>query len=66
MDFGLFNSRLSGTFDYYIKKTDDLLISRPLPGSSGFGSTYYNQGGLDNKGVEFSLNAQIIDTKDWK
>lgn len=66
VDFGFFKSRLSGTFDYYIKKTKDLLISRPLPGSSGFGSTYYNQGGLDNKGVEFSLNAQIIDTKDWK
>lgn len=66
VDFSLFKSRLSGTFDYYIKKTKDLLISRPLPGSSGFGSTYYNQGGLDNKGVEFSLNAQIIDTKRWK
>lgn len=66
VDFGVFDSRLSGTLDIYKKRTSDLLISRPLPGSSGFGSTYYNQGDLDNKGVEFSLNARIIDTKTWK
>lgn len=66
IDFSLFKSRLSGTVDYYIKKTQDLLISRPLPGSSGFGSTYFNQGDLKNQGIEFSLNAQIVDTKDWK
>ena len=65
IDFGLFNSRLSGTLDVYMKKTDDLLILRELPGSAGFGSTYYNQGSLDNKGVEFSVNAQIIEQKDW-
>lgn len=66
IDFSLFRSRLSGTLDFYIKRTNDLLISRTLPGSAGFASTYYNQGSLDNKGVEFSLTAQIIDTKDWK
>lgn len=65
-DFSLFRSRLSGTIDFYVKRTNDLLISRNLPGSAGFASTYYNQGSLDNKGVEFSLNAQVIDTKDWK
>ena len=66
VDFSLFKSRLTGTLDFYKKKTTDLLISRPLPGSAGFKSTYYNQGDLDNKGVEFSLNAQLIDTKVWK
>lgn len=66
LDFSLLRSRLSGTFDFYVKRTNDLLISRSLPGSAGFGSTYYNQGSLDNKGVEFSLTAQVIDTKDWK
>ena len=65
-DFGLFNSRLSGALDIYQKKTTDLLISRNLPGSAGFSSTYYNQGSLNNKGVEFSLNAQIIDNSAWK
>ena len=66
LDFGLFNSRLSGTLDVYQKKTTDLLISRTLPGSAGFASTYYNQGAMKNNGVELSLNAQIIDKKDWK
>lgn len=66
VDFGLFKSRLSGTLDVYQKKTTDLLISRTLPGSAGFASTYYNQGSMKNSGVEFSLNAQIIDKKDWK
>ena len=65
-DFGLFRSRLSGTVDFYIKRTNDLLISRNLPGSAGFSSTYYNQGSLDNKGVELTLTAQIIDSRDWK
>lgn len=66
VDFSFFKSRFSGTLDYYIKKTQDLLISRPLPGSSGFASTYFNQGDMKNQGVELSLNAQVIDTKDWK
>lgn len=66
LDFGLFNSHLSGTLDIYQKKTTDLLISRNLPGSAGFSSTYYNQGSLNNKGVEFSLNAQVIDSSSWK
>ena len=66
VDFSLFKSRLSGTVDYYIKKTQDLLISKPMPGSIGFANTYFNQGDMKNQGVEFSLNAQIIDTKDWK
>ncbi len=66
LDFGFFKSRLNGTVDIYKKKTSDLLISRTLPGSAGFGSTYYNQGGLNNKGVEVSLNVQIVDRQDWK
>lgn len=66
IDFGLWNSRLSGTLDLYQKKTTDLLISRTLPGSAGFSSTYYNQGSLTNKGVEFSLKARVVESKDWK
>ncbi|MDO4164526.1 MAG: TonB-dependent receptor [Bacteroides sp.] len=66
LDFSVLKSRLSGTIDLYHKKTTDLLISRDLPGSTGFTSTYYNQGSLINKGLEVSLNAQIIDKKNWK
>lgn len=65
LDFGFLKNRISGTLDLYQKDTKDLLISRTLPGSAGFASTYYNQGGMQNRGIEFSLTAHIIDTKDW-
>ena len=44
----------------YQKKTNDLLISRSLPASSGFASVMLNQGSLKNKGVEISLNGDIL------
>lgn len=65
IDFGFLNSRITGTLDLYQKNTSDLLISRTLPGSAGFASTYYNQGDMLNRGIEFSLTAHVIDTKDW-
>jgi len=66
MDFGLFGDVLSGTIDYYRKKTKDLLVARSLPGSSGFSTTYYNEGELTNNGVELTLNANIIKKNDLK
>lgn len=65
LDFSLLGSRLSGSLDFYTKKTSDLLISRQLPGSAGFASTLYNQGGLENKGFELSLKADILKSKTW-
>lgn len=66
IDFGFFRGRLSGTVDVYQKKTKDLLISKELPASSGFTSVLVNQGSLKNKGVEVSLNADIIrNQKGW-
>lgn len=65
VDFGFFRGRLSGTVDVYQKKTTDLLISRELPASSGFASVLVNQGSLKNKGVEISLNMDVIKSKVW-
>lgn len=58
VDVGLFEDRLLLTADYYDKQTKDLLLSRPLPGSSGFGSIVENIGELENKGVEVTLSGQ--------
>ncbi len=58
IDIGLFEDRLLLTADYYNKQTRDLLLSRPLPSSSGFGSIVENIGELENKGVEFTLSGQ--------
>ncbi|MCF0194458.1 MAG: TonB-dependent receptor [Bacteroidaceae bacterium] len=66
VDFGFFNNRLNGNIDLYAKETRDLLVSRTLPGSSGFASTMYNSGNLTNKGIEFTLEGVIFDEKDFK
>ena len=65
VDFGVVKNRFRGSLDFYNKETKDLLISRILPASAGFSSIYYNSGNLLNRGVEFSLEADIIQTKDF-
>jgi hypothetical protein len=56
-DFALLNDRLGLTFDYYTKKTEDLLVSRPVPRTTGFASIWSNVGTMENKGLEASLRA---------
>lgn len=58
VDIGLFEDRLMLTVDYYNKQTKDLLLSRPLPGSSGFSSVVENIGEMENKGLEVSLTGR--------
>jgi TonB-linked SusC/RagA family outer membrane protein len=59
-DLGLFD-RLTLNFDYYYKKTFDLLLSTSLIETSGFSSETMNCGELENKGWEFTVDAKIID-----
>ena len=61
LDFTLLGGRLSGTFEYYIQKTSDLLQSVNLPSTSGVSSYVGNVGKSENKGVEFTLNGTILD-----
>lgn len=65
IDLGLFNDRISATFDYYYKKTRDLLASIPVPPSSGYSSQSANIGSLQNKGIEISVNAHIINSTNF-
>jgi TonB-linked SusC/RagA family outer membrane protein len=60
-DFSLFNNRLSGTFEYYVTNTKDILLSVALPSTSGVGSYMENIGETQNKGFELSLNGTILD-----
>lgn len=60
LDFGFFNNRLTGEFDYYHKKTTDLLLYRTLPSTSGFTGVWSNVGALENKGIEFSLHSNNL------
>jgi len=63
LDFSLFNGRLSGSFEYYIQKTNDILLDVSLPSTAGVTSFTGNIGKTENKGWEFSLNGIIIDNK---
>ncbi|MBT1688987.1 SusC/RagA family TonB-linked outer membrane protein [Dawidia soli] len=58
VDIGLFSDRLMLSADYYNKQTKDLLLARPMPGSSGFQSVVQNIGELENKGVELTLSGE--------
>jgi TonB-linked SusC/RagA family outer membrane protein len=58
LDFGLFNNRINGEIDYYVKKTNGLLLEVNVPSTSGFSIQVDNVGKLENKGFEFVLNTQ--------
>ena len=63
LDFSFLNGRLSGSFEYYIQKTNDILLSVKLPDTSGVSGYTGNIGKTQNKGWEFSLNGIILDNK---
>ncbi|MBW3128145.1 MULTISPECIES: SusC/RagA family TonB-linked outer membrane protein [Hymenobacter] len=61
VDFAVLNNRLSGTVEYYVTKTENLLLSVGLPPTSGVGSYTANVGSTQNKGIELSLNGVILE-----
>ena len=63
LDFSLFKGRLSGSFEYYIQKTKDILLDVSLPSTSGVSSFTGNIGETQNKGWELTLNGIILDNK---
>lgn len=65
IDFSVLDSRLSFTVDAYIKETKDLLLNGDIPPSTGFSTYLYNSGSVRNEGIEFLINAVVID-KDFK
>lgn len=64
LDFGLFNNRLSGTVEYYVTDTKDILLNVGLPPTSGVSGITQNVGKTQNKGLEISLNGTILDNPD--
>jgi len=60
LEFGLLKSRIKGTFDWYKKKTSNLLSYMDMPLSMGFSNYLANVGEVENKGFETSLNVYII------
>ena len=60
VDYGFLSGRITGSIDYFIKKTSDMLLNLPLPTSSGFSSIYVNTGSMKNSGFEFMINSRNI------
>jgi TonB-linked SusC/RagA family outer membrane protein len=67
LDFGFFNGRLTGTVEYYDKRTSDLIYYYPVSTNRyAFGTMTANVGDISNKGVELSINAVPVVNKDFK
>ncbi|MDX3914950.1 MAG: TonB-dependent receptor [Pseudosphingobacterium sp.] len=66
LDFAFFSSKLSGSIDYYNRKTSNLLYNVPQPLSSGFAGRTENVGSMRNTGMEFSVNGVIVESEDLK
>ncbi len=66
VDFVLFNNKLSGTIEYYSRKTSDMLYSKPVANSNGYTSIPMNMGSMTNSGLEIELAYVPVETKNLK
>lgn len=62
LDLSLLRNKIEFTFDYFDKRTDNLLQSIAIPSQSGFSSALVNFGSVENKGIEFSINLHPVNT----
>lgn len=67
VDFGFFNSRLTGTIEYYDKRTSDLIYYYPVSTNRyPYGTMTANVGDISNRGIELTINAIPIQNDDWQ
>jgi TonB-linked SusC/RagA family outer membrane protein len=66
IDFGLLDRRINGSIELYTAQTNDVLVKRRIPWSSGYEDVWTNIGGIANKGVELSVNSRNIDLRDFQ
>ncbi|MBK8518254.1 MAG: TonB-dependent receptor [Saprospiraceae bacterium] len=65
LDFTIFNSKISGSLDYYKNTTNDLLLQSAIPSNTGFTTQWNNIGNTSNTGVELGINATLIEKSDF-
>jgi outer membrane receptor protein involved in Fe transport len=65
LDFRVLNNLLSGSLEFYNRVGDDLLVRKYMDSTLGATSRVINNGKMRNQGIELSLNANLIRTKDW-
>lgn len=65
IDFGLFDNRVSGSLELYWNTTKDLLMAVPVDNTTGYTHQFQNFGQTSNRGIELSLNVDVINRKDF-
>ena len=65
IDYAFLNNRISGSIDAYTRTNTELLLNRPLPTVSGFGSILENIGEVQNQGLEFEIRSVNVSSKDF-
>ena len=66
LDFAILDNQIGGSVGFYNKNTEDLLLNRPLPTTSGFLSVLENIGSMSNTGFEANLTLAAINTDEWE
>jgi len=66
IDFGLFNNIISGSFDYYKRTSDQLLLNNPVSTTTGFGNALVNIGEVENSGIEIELRSRNLSKEKFK
>ncbi len=66
LDFGFFDSILTGSIEWYYKKTEDMIMTKRLPTFVGFSGILTNLGQVDNSGIELTLNTRNISTHNFE
>lgn len=64
IDFGFANNRVTGSFDYYVRNSDQLLLENPVSYVTGFDSGIVNLGEVKNSGVELELRTRVLSTRE--
>jgi len=66
IDFGLFNNVVSGSFEYYQRNSDQLLLNNPISSTTGFTNALVNLGEVENRGFELELRTRNISTEKFR
>ncbi len=65
LDISVLKSRINLTADYYNNESNNLLLNASIPASTGYSSQFQNIGAIRNRGLEFTLNTQNIQNKNF-
>lgn len=65
LDLAILENRIGAAFDFYVKNTEDLILNRPIPSTSGFSTVVANVGSMRNTGVEASLTFVNVQKADF-